>query len=288
MSKALVLGGQTGLLGQSLVHILTENAWEVTTLGRQDGNLLDMDFLHEQITQKAPDVIFNTIAWTQVDDAEEHEDEALLWNRGLPQAIASIIKGTETLLVHYSTDFVFPGDTTRAYKEDDPTRPLSVYGSSKLAGEQALLGTIPDQCCILRTAWLFGPWRKNFITTILNLCSQRETINVVHDQTGCPTYTPDLARWSMLIAEKKATGIFHAANGGHASWCEFASEAASLAGKSCRVEPITSADWPQKATRPTYSVLDTSKLAACIGETPRPWPQALREYIFTYLPPSQE
>lgn len=284
MSKALILGGRTGLLGQALTRVLTAQGWETFSLGREDGDVRDCSLLREHIGRTAPDVIFNTIAWTQVDDAEDHQDEAMQWNRGLPDALARCIKGSPAHLVHYSTDFVFPGTAHHPYTEDAPTKPLNVYGATKLAGEQTLLQLIPDQCCILRTAWLFGPGRKNFVATMLALSKQRDTLNVVHDQVGCPTYSLDLAHWSATLAAQRATGIFHAVNGGHASWCELAAEAVRLAGSHCRVEPITSADWPQKAVRPKYSVLDTARLAAAIGSAPRPWPQALRDYVYTELP----
>jgi dTDP-4-dehydrorhamnose reductase len=137
----------------------------------------------------------------------------------------------------------------------------------------------------MRTAWLFGPGRKNFVSTILNACRKRDSIDVVHDQVGSPTYTRDLAQWSLKLAELEAGGIFHAVNGGQASWCDLACEAINLAEAQCRVQPISSAQWPQKAKRPHFSVLDASRLAQVTGAAPRPWPLALREYLYReYLP----
>ncbi|MDD6181720.1 MAG: dTDP-4-dehydrorhamnose reductase [Desulfovibrionaceae bacterium] len=285
MTKALILGGRTGLLGQALMRTLAARGWEVSALGREDGQVDDCAFLSECIGTTQPDVIFNTIAWTQVDAAEDQPDDALHWNRGLPDALARCIKGRPVHLVHYSTDFVFPGTGERPWTEDAPTRPLNAYGRTKLAGEQVLRQLIPQQCCILRTAWLFGPGRRNFVSTMLELGRSRDVLHVVHDQVGSPTYSLDLAQWSAVLAERRTAGLFHAVNGGRASWCELASEAVALAGAHCRVEPIASADWPQKAVRPAFSVLDTSRLAAELGVPPRPWPQALRDYIFTELHP---
>lgn len=280
-SIALVLGGQTGLVGQALVHALTKQGQTVHTLGRENGDILNHDFLRAQLDRIKPDVVYNTVGFTQVDKAEECKAEALLLNRTLPDTLGRLVKNTSTHLVHYSTDFVFAGTKSSPYVETDPTRPMSVYGMTKLEGEQALEQLALGNCCIIRTAWLFGPGRKNFITTIIDACNKKDTISVVHDQTGSPTYTPDLAQWSILLAQKKATGIFHAVNGGRASWCELACEAVGLSERHCRVEAISAAQWPQAATRPAFSVLNTDKLAETIGIRPRPWPQALRDYIYS-------
>ena len=281
MAKALVLGGATGLLGQALVRVLTARGWQVTTLGRGDGNLQDMNFLQERLERAEADAVFNAVAWTQVDDAEDHPEDAMLINRTLPDALARILRNIGSgLLVHYGTDFVFSGSSHRALTEDDAPHPLSVYGKTKLAGEEAVLGDLPDRSLVLRTAWLFGPGRRNFVQTILDACRRRDAISVVHDQNGSPTYTLDLAYWSALLVEAGQTGLWHAANSGRASWCELACEAVSLAGNPCRVEPIPSTEWPQKARRPAFSVLNCDKLANFLGETLRPWPQALRDYLF--------
>lgn len=280
MPRALVFGGRSGLLGQALVHVLRGAAWDVACLGREDGDLLDMGWLSKTVETLAPDVIFNATGWTQVDDAEDHAEAAMRWNRALPANLGRIVKGTSVFLVHYSTDFVFSGNLGRPCTEDDTPDPASVYGQSKLAGEAALADIAPQHSCILRTAWLFGPGRKNFVTTILDACRKRDSIQVVHDQTGSPTYSRDVAQWSMLLATQRATGIFHAVNGGRASWCEFACEAVTLAEAPCRIDPITSAEWPQKAKRPGFSVLATDRLAQTLGVSVRPWPQALREYMY--------
>ncbi len=279
--NALVLGGRTGMLGQALVRVLQENDWHVHTLGREDGDILNPTFLEETVCKHSPSHIFNAIAWTNVDKAEEQENLACTLNRALPTSLAQLVKGSTTRLIHYSTDFVFSGNTDTYYTEEQTTDPLSVYGRSKLAGEKGIIDMAPDNSCILRTAWLFGPGRKNFITTILDACHKKDHLTVVHDQIGSPTYTLDLAQWSMLAAEQHLTGVFHAVNGGQASWCELACEAISLAGAPCRLEPITSAEWPQAATRPAFSVLNTKKLTTALGITPRPWLQALRDYIFS-------
>ncbi|MDO5484365.1 MAG: dTDP-4-dehydrorhamnose reductase, partial [Desulfovibrionaceae bacterium] len=261
---------------------LAARGWDVETLGREDGNLLEMDFLEERLARAHADVVFNAVAWTRVDDAEDHPEEALLLNRTLPDSLARLLKAQgQGFLVHYSTDFVFSGQNSAPWREEDAPRPSSVYGSTKLAGEEAVLSVLPERACVMRTAWLFGPGRRNFIDAILEACHKRDAISVVHDQYGSPTYSLDLAHWSVEIAEKQATGIWHAVNSGRASWCELAAEAIALTAGPCKLEPITTDQWPQKARRPSFSVLDNSKLGHCLGKMPRPWPQALRDYLFS-------
>ncbi len=289
MAKALVLGGATGLLGQALSRILTERGWSVDTLGRQQGDLLNDAFLAEKLDAVRPDVVFNTVAWTQVDDAEDHVEEARLINRCLPASLACLLQTRPSLfLVHYSTDFIFGGQNRHPLKEEDKPHPQSVYGATKLEGEESVRAALPDRSCVVRTAWLFGHGRGNFVETILNACHRRDEIRVVHDQTGSPSFADDVALHSAQLAEawlqkgadSGVPGIWHVANSGEASWCELACEAVQLTSAPCRVIPIASTAWPQKAKRPEYSVLCTDKLAAFLGRHPRPWPQALRAYIF--------
>ena len=286
MAKALILGGATGLLGQALVHVLSARGWQVETLGRQDGNVLDFDFLQSRLHAAQADVVFNAVGYTAVDAAEDDAEAARELNRALPDALAHILHSLgHGHLLHYSTDFVFSGHGETPLTESDEVHPQSVYGRTKLEGEQAVLRSLPERSCVLRTAWLFGPGRKNFVDTIVAACVKRDAINVVYDQVGSPTYSMDLAQWSAALAEKQATGLWHAVNSGQASWCELACESIALAAASCRVVPIDSGQWPQKARRPAFSVLDNNKLSAFLGKKPRPWPQALRDYIYSdYLP----
>lgn len=278
--KALILGGHTGLLGQALMEAVQAKGWLAIPLGRDDIKLDDSENIQAVIQKHNPDFIFNAVAWTNVDGAEDQVQDAHAVNRAIPAMLGRAVKGSTIHLIHFSTDFVFDGKKRSPYTEDDTTGCLSVYGQSKLEGELALEALDLQNCCILRTAWLFGPHKTNFVQKIVELCKNRSDINVVHDQIGSPTYTPDLAEASVALAAKRAQGIFHVANAGQASWCELASEAVTLAGLHAIVHAIPSSDWPQKATRPSYSVLDTSRFTQVTGMTLRPWPQALREYIF--------
>lgn len=289
MAKALVLGGKSGLLGQALSGVLGERGFEVLSVGRQDIDFSNPDQVGKLLRDAQADAVFNALAWTKVDDAEDHEAEADQANRILPAILArEMSKMEHGRLLHFSTDFVFPGDATRPYDENAPTDPKNVYGKTKLDGEKAVFEALPQRACVIRTAWLFGPGRKNFITSILDACQRRDAINVVDDQIGCPTYSLDLALWSAQLAERGATGLWNGVNSGQASWCEFAAEAVALVRGPCKVEPIPSSHWPQKAERPSYSVLNNDKLASFLGKKPRPWPQALRDYVFGYILPARE
>jgi len=280
--KALVLGGKTGLLGQALAQILEEQGWDILCPGREDLDVFVQANLEEYIEHHHPTHIFNTIAYTQVDLAEEEQKEAMRLNKSLPVILARTAKAFDLFFIHYSTDFVFDGKKSSPYLPDDEPNPLSVYGKSKLEGEQGITALGWEKTLIIRTAWLFGPHKTNFVDKILTLAQTRPTLNIVHDQVGCPTYTLDLATYTMALIQAEATGIFHLTNTGHASWCEFAAEAISCSGVPSHAQPISSADFPQKATRPAYSVLDCSAFTRRTGLTPRPWIQALRAYLFEW------
>lgn len=282
--KAAVLGGRTGLVGQAMVKELAKYGHKVVPVGRQDLDVLDSDALRRFLDREEPDAVFNAVAYTQVDKAEDEPEAAKALNAALPACLGRLAKERGFLLVHFSTDFVFDGkNRSEPYTVDDEPNPTSVYGATKLAGERKLREIDPPRLLIIRTAWLFGPGRKNFVKTMLNLAQERDSLTVVHDQIGSPTYTPDLAAGTLALSEMDASGLYHVANSGVASWCELAAEAISLADLNCTVHAIPSADYPQKAKRPAYSVLDTSKFTKLTGITPRPWVQALREYVFHEL-----
>lgn len=289
MQRALILGGKTGLLGQALVYTLQrETTWEIACLGRQDGPLFDEDFLKRHIDQGKYDVIFNTVAFTQVDDAEDNAEEAHRLNCLFPEMLAGCMKPQKTHLIQYSTDFVY-GSLSHAkeprspWRESDMPTPESIYGKTKRACEETLLAIYPNNTSILRTAWLFGPWKKNFVATILNAAQNKKELTVVADQIGSPTYTLDLAKWSIAIASNRATGIWHCVNTGSASWYELAKKSVELAQIDCLVKPIKSDEWPQKAKRPPYSVLDSTKLAHFLSKPIRKYDDALSDYILSFI-----
>ena len=278
--RAIILGGQTGLVGRPLTRALAETGFATLPTTRSTLDPFDAEAVARQVDAFEATHVFNTVAYTAVDAAEDDRDEAYRLNRDLPGRLARVCRAAGTTLVHLSTDFVFDGTRHEPYGEDDPVNPQSVYGASKLAGERAIMDAGLDAFQILRTAWLYGPGKKNFVATILGLAKDREELRIVADQIGSPTYTVDLAGWMTDLARTNACGIFHAVGSGQASWCELAAEAVAASGLHCRVTAIASSAYPQKAHRPPYSVLDNSKLAAAIGRTPRAWAVTVREYVY--------
>jgi dTDP-4-dehydrorhamnose reductase len=212
------------------------------------------------------DVVVNCAAWTDVDGAEEHEDEALRVNRDGARNVAEAA-GT---VVYVSTDYVFDGTKREPYVPSDPVNPLSAYGRTKLAGERATAQANPRHH-IVRTSWLFGPGGANFVETILRLAAERDVLRVVDDQVGKPTFTGHLAPALLELAASEDYGIHHRAGGGQCTWFEFASLIVERARADCRVEPCTSDEFPRPAPRPAYSVLGGGDL--------RSWRQGLEDYL---------
>lgn len=279
--RILVLGGRTGLLGQALVHALrSRGCTKIHVQGRSDVDVLDFRSLQDYLQALGPGLIFNAVAHTRVDQAEQEPGLAFQLNQELVRVLAGFCREQGAFLVHFSTDFVFSGAKGTPYTPEDPPEPLSVYGRSKLAGEREILGSGLEDFLIIRTSWLFGPGRVNFVSRMLDLAQDQEVLRVVHDQIGSPTYTLDLAGNCLALLGKGARGVFHLANRGQATWCELAAEALKITGHSNQVLPIASADYPQAARRPGYSVLDLSAFVELTGLEPRPWPQALRDYLF--------
>lgn len=278
---AVVLGSR-GLLGRALCECLESAGWRVVPAGRTDPDLFDPDRVSAFLDENSPDMLFNAVAFTQVDKAEEEPEAAALLNEKLPLLIGRLARKNGILMVHFSTDFVFDGQKRTPYLPDDPVGPLSVYGKTKLAGERALMELGPEGVCIIRTAWLFGPGKTNFVAKILDAAKGRDSLEVVHDQVGSPTYTTDLAAHSLELVNAGGRGVFHLVNSGSASWCELAGEAIQAAGLPCTVHPIPSSAFPRKALRPSYSVLDTQACTTLTGSKPRSWLTALREYVFQF------
>ena len=281
--RAIVLGGLTGLVGRPLSSVMEKAGFAVRPTTRTVLDPFDMEAVAREIEGFEATHVVNTVAYTAVDAAEDDADEAYRLNRDLPGRLARVCRKAGTALVHLSTDFVFDGSKGTAYVEDDAPNPESVYGASKLAGERAILDSGLGAFQILRTAWLYGPGKKNFVATILGLAKDREELKVVADQIGSPTYTLDLAGWIADLARTEAAGIFHAVGSGQASWCDLATEAVVASGLHCRVLPIPSDAYPQKAKRPPFSVLDNAKLAAAIGRAPRAWTITVREYVYELM-----
>jgi dTDP-4-dehydrorhamnose reductase len=212
-------------------------------------------------------IVLNCAAYTDVDGAEAHEDDAYAVNAAGAALLAGECLRTGALLVHFSTDYVFDGNATSPYATDHPLSPASAYGRSKAIGEEAIRGSGCEHL-IVRTSWLYAPWAKNFVTTMLALGRERDEIRVVDDQHGRPTSARSLAERTLTLVERGARGTFHVTDSGECSWYELATEIHARSGSGCRVEPCTSAEFVRAAKRPAYSVLDTTKTDALLGPAP--------------------
>jgi dTDP-4-dehydrorhamnose reductase len=224
------------------------------------------------------DTVINCAAYTAVDKAESDEQTALLINSTAVQYLAQSCSTHQATLIHVSTDYVYDGQACTPYSENHPTAPLSAYGRTKLAGEKAALST--EKAVVLRTAWLYSAFGNNFVKTMLRLGKERESLNVVFDQTGTPTYAADLALCIMQVVEKDKEGqlqrgIFHFSNEGVCSWYDFAHAIMQIAGLPCAVHPIESKDYPTPAARPSYSVLNKAAVKAAYGVIVPHWRESL-------------
>ena len=261
------------MLGRDVVAAAERAGHDVLALARRDLDIADADAVRAAIAGARPDAVLNCAAWTDVDGAEADEDGVTRINGAGPGNLAA----AAPFLVHVSTDYVFDGFATRPYVEGDRTGPRTAYGRSKLAGEVAVAEAGP-QHAIVRSAWLFGPHGRNFIATMLRLAEQRDEVNVVDDQIGCPTFTGHLAPALVEIAEARLSGVLHVAGGGQCSWYELAQATFDEAGVSCTANPVTTAEFPRPAPRPGWSVLASTRPEA--PALPN-WREGLTSYLKT-------
>lgn len=274
MTTVVVLGA-SGMLGQAVVSSFPPG--EVMALSRSQADITNRAQLTEVIPNHA--LVVNAAAYTAVDDAESHSDEAFAINAEGVRNVAEVVKAKNGHLMHISTDYVFSGQGTEPYRENSARNPQSVYGESKARGEEYVQEILPTTGIVARTAWLYGTTGKSFARTILELGSTRETIDVVHDQIGQPTSAIDVSRMIKSLATLGVTnGVFHATNAGQASWFEFAQALFALAGWDVdRIRPVSSHAFPRPAQRPQYSVLAHDAWGAHNIAPPRHWRDALQE-----------
>ena len=270
----ILVVGANGMLGRDLMTVLPGELRGVD-IGEID--ITSLDSVRTVVVTLKPEVVVNAAAYTNVDDCETNRDLAFAVNGDGVGHLARVSADIGAKLVHISTDYVFDGGKGSPYREDDPTGPLSVYGQSKLLGEQnARLN--PDHL-IIRTQWLYGLHGKNFVETMLRLATERTELSVVDDQIGSPTWTVDLARAIRALVETGCRGTYHAANAGFCSWNEFARAIFAAAGVKITVKPMTTTELNRPAPRPLYSTLDCGKLARDSGFTPQDWRAALKTYL---------
>jgi len=281
--KVAVIGAN-GQLGTDLCRALS--SFDIIPLTDADVEIADMASVREAMLRNKPEIIINTAAYVRVDDCEDEKDKAFLVNALGARNVAVVAQELGAKLVHISTDYIFGGEAeprTTPYTEFDTPVPLSVYGKSKLAGED-FVRHLCLRHFIVRPSGLFGVAGSlgkggNFIETMLKLAKERDELKVVNDQVFSPTYTADLARKIAQLMTTDYYGIFHITSKGACSWYEFTREIFKLAGITTLVVPITSAQYPQKARRPSYSVLDNSHLRLLGMDDMRPWQEALRDYL---------
>ena len=282
----ILVAGASGQVGRELCRQGLANGCQVIAPERVNLDIRDAASVRRFVADTAPDIVFNAAAWTDVDEAESQSEQALQINRDGVANLATACAEHEIPLVHYSTDYIFDGKKTSAYVEDDAPGPISAYGRSKLAGEEAVRAH-HEQHLILRTSWIFSAHGENFVKTMLKLGAARTELRVVTDQIGKPTSAAAIAQISLAIASdvQGAWGTYHLAQPEAVSWYDFATEifaAASQHGLTLAVEsvvPISSDDFPTTAKRPENSVLDCQKLEDKFEVVIQDWHDALHTAI---------
>ncbi|EPD68180.1 dTDP-4-dehydrorhamnose reductase [Streptomyces sp. HGB0020] len=275
--------GVGGMLGRDTVEELTRRGEDVTGLDHAALDITQQDAVEGALAEHRPDLVVNCAAYTAVDDAESDEERALRINGDGPGHLARACATHGARMIHISTDYVFAGDARTPYPEDHPTAPRTAYGRTKLAGEQAVAKELPTSSAIVRTAWLYGVHGRSFVRTMIDLESRRDTLDVVHDQRGQPTWSADVAARLADLGPhlgRGASGVFHATGSGEASWYELAREVFRLLGADPeRVRPTTSAAFVRPAPRPAYSALAHGRWQE-LGLPPlRDWQSALRDAL---------
>ncbi len=275
--KVLVSGAK-GQLGYDLVKRLNALGIENRGVDIDDFDLTDEEAVMDYVKNYSPDVIIHSAAYTAVDAAEDNREICYKVNVDGTKNIAKAASSVGAVVMYFSTDYVFDGEGDGYFKPEDKKAPINYYGLTKSLGEDVIIDTL-EKYFIVRISWVFGINGKNFVKTMQKLGEQKEEINVVCDQIGSPTYTYDLARLVCDMIQTKKYGIYHAANEGICSWADFAKAIMEFSNLNCKVNEITSSEYPSKAKRPANSRLCKDKLDAC-GFTRLPdWQDALKRYI---------
>lgn len=277
--KPLLLLGADGMLGRAFVELLQNQnrPFEARTLPQFD--LTHADSIRDAISTRFAAAI-NCAAYTDVDGAESNPALAEQINASAVGQLAIDCRIASIPLIHFSTDYVFDGNGHSPYPPTPPpaaTKPVNVYGQSKLQGEQ-LIREVGDEHLIIRTSWLYAPWGKNFVRTIASAARTKPELKVVHDQRGRPTSAQHLAASTLALLHRNARGIYHITDSGDCTWFDFAQEIVRLTAAACKVTPCTSAEFPRPAKRPAYSVLDITKAESELGPMPR-WQENLAKVL---------
>lgn len=277
----VLVTGANGQLGNEMRLMAQNSSYHYIFTDVEELDITDFNAILQTVKEKEIQIIVNCAAYTNVDKAENDFDIANALNNIAVGRLANAAKAQNATLIHISTDYVFNGNNHIPYTEDDITDPIGVYGKTKLAGEE----TIKKVGCnyiILRTAWLYSKWGNNFVKTMQKLTLEKDSLSVIFDQIGSPTYAKDLAHAISLIIERNMLnqqGIYHYSNEGVCSWFDFAKEICELSGHNCNITPIHSQEYPSKVTRPHYSVLDKTKFKETFGIPVPYWKDSLKKCI---------
>ncbi|MFR9624995.1 MAG: dTDP-4-dehydrorhamnose reductase [Rikenellaceae bacterium] len=281
MSKVILVTGANGQLGNEMQRVAKSSTDKYIFTDVAELDITDYDAISAMVTSEKVDVIVNCAAYTNVDKAEDDEAFANLLNNTAAGYLAKATASVGATLIHISTDYVFDGSAHVPYTEEQPTKPIGVYGVTKLAGEKSV---IESGCnyIIIRTSWLYSQWGGNFVKTMQHLTAERDELNVIFDQVGTPTHAGDLADTIGTIIttdQLSKSGTYHFSNEGVCSWFDFAQATAEKSGNNCKISPIHSDEFPAKVTRPHYSVLDKTKIKETFGIKIPYWTTSLDKCI---------
>lgn len=283
--KKIWIPGAAGMLGSHFMRLLKKRRIPFVATRSQEIDITHLDAVSNFVRMQKVTHVINCAAYTHVDQAETEQKQAYQVNAIGTHHLGIACRRHGARIIHFSTDYVFDGKARLPYTEDYLCAPINAYGMSKLAGEAKLLAE-HSRSCIIRTSWLFGLFGKNFVETMLRLMAEKEELKVVSDQIGRPTYCQDLAEAALELLEEE--GVYHFANHHETSWHQFAEEirrqAASMGYllKASSIVPISSHEYPTKAARPNYSSLNTKKIEYKLGKAPKPWQEALSDYLVEY------
>jgi len=286
LKKTIWITGKSGQLAQCLKDAFAGNTdYQILFTGREDLDLLNDEAVENFMLTQKVDFVINTTAYTQVDAAEDHHEESILANADIPMVLAHWCQQLGARLIHISTDYVFDGTSKTPYLEDDGMNPQTQYGLSKMLGEMEVQHS-GKTGIIIRTSWLYSEYGHNFVKTMLRLGAEKESLRVVNDQHGSPTYARHLANAIVHIVEeltqlpKEHPGdLYHFSNAGQCTWFDFATAIMAQRNLPCKVEPCTTAEYPTKAARPAYSVLNCDKIQQTFGISIASWQEALSECL---------
>ncbi|WP_316786207.1 dTDP-4-dehydrorhamnose reductase [Pedobacter frigiditerrae] len=280
MGKILIIGA-AGQLGQCIKTVAQRRSiTDIVFPSEQDGNILNIALLNELFVEEQPEYVINCAAYTAVDKAEDDVELAKAINETGAENLAEVCKNNNATLIHISTDFVFEGNTVKLLKEDDEAKPINVYGQTKLDGELAIAKLLAAHV-IIRTSWLYSEYANNFVKTMLKLGADRDELNIIADQVGTPTYAIDLANaiFDIIGSNNITYGTFHYSNEGVTSWFDFAKTIFEISETTVKVNPIPGSAYPTRAIRPSFSVMDKSKIKTTFNIEIPYWRDSLVECI---------